>query len=230
MNKPAAWFPLYVDAWDADTRALDVAEDGAYGRLIRSYWRNGPPADDDAKLARIVGVTLPRWRKLRPAVAPFFTIGDGVWRNKRADLEREKAAERYAKAVERASAGGRAKAAKSGASSTLEAGRKHSTSRAIIHSVARGSDEPLAIRGRRSPTSEPEGSSPPAWQGPQDLRDLCVSKQGEDFTRSWLDVCGWQDVPEPMILAPGQLYADRLWRALRRELADRGISIGRKAA
>jgi hypothetical protein len=57
-DKPDAWMPLYIGDWDSGTRHLDCEQDGAYGRLVRHYWKNGPLPDDDAQLARIVGMPL----------------------------------------------------------------------------------------------------------------------------------------------------------------------------
>src|SRR3546814_11598817 len=54
------------------------------------YWRHGAPPDDDETLAAIARLPVPRWRKLRPVIAPFFTAIDGKWRQKRADEEMAK--------------------------------------------------------------------------------------------------------------------------------------------
>ena len=123
-EKPDAWMPLYIGDWDGDTMHLTCEEDGAYGRLIRSYWRNGPPADDDAKLARIVRMELRQWRRLRSTLVLFFTVEAGVWRHKRVDMELIRWTEKRERAIERARKGGEAKAASSrkiGASSTQQA-------------------------------------------------------------------------------------------------------------
>lgn len=112
-TKPDAWMPLYIGDWDGDTGHLDCEQDGAYGRLIRWYWRNGPLPDDDAALVRIMRMPLARWRKIRPIIAAFFQIADGVWRHKRQDEERDKWAKKRQGYIERSAAGGRAKAAKS---------------------------------------------------------------------------------------------------------------------
>ncbi len=101
--KPDAWMPLYIGDWDGDTAHLDCEQDGAYGRLIRHYWRNGPLADDDASLARIVRMDLKRWKKqIRPVLAPFFRIEHGLWNNNRADKEIVKWSGKKAAAAEKA--------------------------------------------------------------------------------------------------------------------------------
>lgn len=90
-GKPDIWMPLYVGDWDDRTRHLDCEQDGAYGRLVRHYWKNGPPPDDDAQLSRIVGMERPRWRKVRPILAAFFEIREGRWFHRRVEEELEKA-------------------------------------------------------------------------------------------------------------------------------------------
>lgn len=91
--RPDIWMPLYVGDWERKTKHLDCEQDGAYGRLIRHYWVNGPLPDDDASLARIVGMDRSRWRKTRGAVAPFFQIKEGKWFHERVEEELERAKE-----------------------------------------------------------------------------------------------------------------------------------------
>jgi len=226
-DKPDTWMPLYVSDWDASTRHLDVAEDGAYGRLVRFYWRNGPPPDDDAKLARIVGATLPRWLKMRATLAAFFAVGDGVWRHKRVELELERAAAAHARAVERARAGGRAKAAMERASSTPQACLENAHSQS--HTGRRASKKALLTSGRECADERAGGSSPPhAWLGPAEIREHVVQDRGEDYAGSWLDTCDWQDLPERMILTRTQIGAERLWRDFRKYLSEHDISVGLK--
>lgn len=91
MTEPRPWMPLYIADWEMDTAHLDCEQDGAYGRLVRWYWRNGPPPDDDGALARILRMDVRRWQKLRPVIAPFFRVGGGKWLHKRVDAERDRA-------------------------------------------------------------------------------------------------------------------------------------------
>lgn len=123
-DKPDAWMPLYVADWDAGTRRLTCEEDGAYGRLVRDYWKNGAPPDDDAQLARIVGVDRARWRRLRPVLEAFFVVADGRWTHRRVEAELAIWGEKRRRYIARAAAGGRAKAAlaQGGAGGGAEAG------------------------------------------------------------------------------------------------------------
>jgi uncharacterized protein YdaU (DUF1376 family) len=94
------WMPLYVGDYLAATRRLDTEQHGAYLLLIMDYWKQGPLPDCDCTLARIVVSTLDGWRRLRPAIEPFFQVRDGQWHHGRIDRERTKAGEQYAAVLE----------------------------------------------------------------------------------------------------------------------------------
>jgi uncharacterized protein YdaU (DUF1376 family) len=110
-EKVDAWMPLWIGAYLADTMNLSRDSHGGYLLLLFAYWRNkGPLVDDDEDLANIVKATAPgEWKKLRPRLAKFFTIEDGVWRHKRADEELAKAGVHKAAATTRGKAGAAAK-------------------------------------------------------------------------------------------------------------------------
>lgn len=77
--------PLFTDAYLADTRHLTAEEHGAYLLLLMYAWRTRGCAlrDDDRYLARVIGVSAYRWRRLKPVLMEFFTIEDGLWRQKK---------------------------------------------------------------------------------------------------------------------------------------------------
>jgi uncharacterized protein YdaU (DUF1376 family) len=106
-EKVDIWMPLYVAEWDLSTGHLTNEQDGAYGRLVRWYWREGgPPSDDDEELASIVRVDVKTWRKsLRPKLAKFFDIRDGKWWHSRVEATIDEWAARREKASIRASKG-----------------------------------------------------------------------------------------------------------------------------
>ncbi len=107
--------PIFTDAYLADTRHLTAEEHGAYLLLLMCAWRTRGCAlkDDDRFLARSVGVTLPRWRKLRPVMADFFTVEGGLWRQKKLTEVYKGVERRVAKNRANGAKGGRAKAARS---------------------------------------------------------------------------------------------------------------------
>ncbi len=123
--KPDTWMPLVIGDYLKDTTRLTTEQHGAYLLLIMSYWVDGPPLDDDEELAAITGLDAKGWRKNRPKLERFFRIEDGRWRHKRIDQELDRWSQKKAQYVARAAAGGRAKAAKSTASSTPQAASKH---------------------------------------------------------------------------------------------------------
>lgn len=106
--------PLFTDAYLADTRHLSTEEHGAYLLLLMCAWRTRGCAlkDDDRFLARLVGVSSHRWRRLKPVMSEFFDVSDGVWRQKKL-LDVYRGVEtRVAKSRANGARGGRAKAAK----------------------------------------------------------------------------------------------------------------------
>lgn len=85
--------PFYVGDYLRDTGRLSTEGHGAYMLLIMDYWTSGKPLpDDDTQLAAITKMTRSAWKKLRPIVAGFFQIADGLWRHKRIDDELANAA------------------------------------------------------------------------------------------------------------------------------------------
>lgn len=91
MRKTDAWLPLYVADYMTATTRLTTEQHGAYLLIIMDYWRNGPPPDDDAVLARVTGLTLARWKAHRPVIQSFFQLAGGMWHHKRIDTELLKA-------------------------------------------------------------------------------------------------------------------------------------------
>lgn len=73
MKKPPA-FPVYTKDFDTDERVLlmDLAEEGAYFRLLRLQWREGSIPADHASLAKILRVPVARVDKLWTALSACF--------------------------------------------------------------------------------------------------------------------------------------------------------------
>ena len=96
------YMPLWVDDYQRDTRHLTTEEHGAYLLLLMAAWAsptNSLPDDDDM-LARVAGVSLARWRKMKAIVMAFWSL-DGRskrWAQKRLKKERRLAVDRKAKA------------------------------------------------------------------------------------------------------------------------------------
>ena len=106
--------PLFTDAYLADTRHLTTEEHGAYLLLLMCAWRCTGCAleDNDKTLARIAGLSPTKWRRLKPVIVQFFTIEDGVWKQKKLQAVYSDVASRVARNKANGARGGRARAAK----------------------------------------------------------------------------------------------------------------------
>jgi uncharacterized protein YdaU (DUF1376 family) len=104
---------LYVSDYLGDTRHLSCEQHGAYLLLLMTMWNaDGSLPDDDAKLARIVGLSVKKWRTIRPEIMGFFTIADGVISHNRLTKEIQKSASKSESRASAGEAGGKAKALK----------------------------------------------------------------------------------------------------------------------
>lgn len=92
--------PMYWDAYLADTTHLTTEEHGAYMLLLAAMWRrNGSVPDDDKDNARILGLTVSKWRKVKARLAATiagFRVEDGtitqkklqeIWKNTQEKIE-----------------------------------------------------------------------------------------------------------------------------------------------
>jgi uncharacterized protein YdaU (DUF1376 family) len=110
MNKTDAWMPLWIGAYLGDTMRLTTIQHGAYLLLLMAYWRDRAPLpDDDDELRSITKASKEEWKKMRPVLAKFFRVDNGVWWHKRIERELEHASERNAKAKSKAKAGAQAR-------------------------------------------------------------------------------------------------------------------------
>ena len=99
-------FSIHLPDHVADTLHLSAEEHGCYMRLLFSYWRSGPPKDDNRILARIVGLSVDEWTEVRPMVESYFEVLHGKWLHWRTDDELSAAYE----AIEKSSRAGKAAA------------------------------------------------------------------------------------------------------------------------
>jgi uncharacterized protein YdaU (DUF1376 family) len=84
---------LWTDSYLADTRHLSTEEHGAYLLLLMAMWRSpdGWLEDDDHRLARMAGLGVKKWRRIRPALADMLKVENGRVSQKRLLEERERA-------------------------------------------------------------------------------------------------------------------------------------------
>jgi uncharacterized protein YdaU (DUF1376 family) len=109
----APYMQLYVGDYLGDTRHLTTEQHGAYLLLLMAMWSSdGTLPNDEAKLARMAGVGVAKWRKIGPDVMAYFVVDGGEITQKRLKKEREKWALKSSARREAGKRGGEAKAMK----------------------------------------------------------------------------------------------------------------------
>lgn len=99
MSKAPA-MPMYWDAYIADTTHLSTEEHGAYLLLLGAMWRrDGSVPDDDRDNARILGLTVAKWRKVKVRLDRFLIVENGmitqknlrkIWENTQEKIEKNR--------------------------------------------------------------------------------------------------------------------------------------------
>ncbi len=194
MSGAPSWMPFYPGDYIADTTHLTTEGHGAYCLLLWAAWRRGGSlVNDEKELARIVGLPLSRWRKLRAPIMAFFLISDTTLTHKRITKELEKAERLATRARENGKRGGRPKnnpVGFAGKPSGLILGSLDGTqtkARApVLQPQRRGSSEPLP--------SEPNGSDVPSLDPVKALFDFgrgilieagATDKQARSLVGKW---------------------------------------------
>lgn len=87
MSKAPA-MPIFIDAYLSDTTHLSTEEHGAYLLLLMAMWRrNGSVPDDNRDVARMVGLGLARWKKIKERLRPLLTFEQSQISQKRLKKE-----------------------------------------------------------------------------------------------------------------------------------------------
>jgi uncharacterized protein YdaU (DUF1376 family) len=112
MSK-APSMPMFWDAYLADTTHLSTEEHGAYLLLLAAMWRrDGSVPDDDKDNARILGLTVAKWRKIKARLEPFLVIENGCISQKNLQKIWKKTQEKISKNAQNGAKGGIAKSNK----------------------------------------------------------------------------------------------------------------------
>lgn len=73
-RRPPPWMALHIAPLLLDTEGMPTDAFGAYVRILCHMWVGGGQLpDDDRVLSRLAGVSLFKWRKLRPLVIAYLT-------------------------------------------------------------------------------------------------------------------------------------------------------------
>lgn len=92
--------PMFWDAYLADTTHLTTEEHGAYMLLLAAMWRrNGWVPDDDRDNARILGLTVAKWKRTKARLAAFLVFDGGqitqkkllkIWKNTQEKIDKNR--------------------------------------------------------------------------------------------------------------------------------------------
>lgn len=84
------------------------------------------------------------------------------------------------------------------------------------------------IEGPKSPSILSDAKND--FLGPKEVRQAFEAQLGDDWCRSYLDHCGWQDVPERALIPASRYAGQKLVREARSVLAKLGLTVLDKAA
>lgn len=77
MSRVNVWYPIFPADFTIDTAHLTPEQVGAYVRILNQAWRqSGRIKNDDRYLARIVGVSLQKWRRIKVEIESLFNTSD----------------------------------------------------------------------------------------------------------------------------------------------------------
>lgn len=215
------WMKFYPRDWRGDQalRVVSLAARGLWIEMISIMHEANPyghlmvgdqPLAESA-LARVVGSTVEEVQAL------LVELGDaGVFRRTRSGVIYSK---RMTDDHKRSKEGRKAK---------LEALEK-------TGKKSRPSSPPSRLPPTQRPEARVEVEGPKApstlydskndFLGPKDVRDSFVRAKGDEWVRSYVDPCAWQDVPERALIPKTPFAGNKLIREGRRVLAEHGLTV-----
>lgn len=158
------WFPR---DFIASTRAMSVAERGAYRELLDFQWEMGRLPADHERLARLLGCSVAEFEQWWPAIEGKFVRSGNQIFNKRMEEHRRKALSLKDIRAETGRKGGLARASRFASS-------KHEA-----NAIAIASDLPLAKIKHPSPSPSPEKDI-----NPKDSKDRDAPNESALWSRS----------------------------------------------
>ena len=144
--------PVGVDRYLADTAHLTLEEQGVHFRLQIYAWRSPGCClpDDDARLARMLGISLKRWTTLKPAVMALWNRKDGTWVNDQVAREHEFVTGKIEKKRAAGKLGGRPKSLPDndeGKASGSENGKQNESEPKPATATATATNTPIVPKG-----------------------------------------------------------------------------------
>jgi uncharacterized protein YdaU (DUF1376 family) len=219
------WYPWYFAIYEADAGHLSCLEDGAYRRLIDRYMRTQAPLpDDDAALARFVGLSLDEWLAIAPRIRPFFQARGGKLHNKRCNQELDKQDARSKTRSETARKGGLARQLKyreDSAQSKLSASSKQADGQLKSATGQDKTDTEGAEESRSNTLPLPETPSPPH------TRSTRVNGSGREDAASQFEIF-WQVYPRREGANPKKPAFKKFAAAIMRGVDPAAIILGAK--
>jgi uncharacterized protein YdaU (DUF1376 family) len=105
------WYPRYPSLWRAKTMHLTPFQEGCYLRLVDEYMETRQPLqDNDAALARIIGISVEEWlRDASGIVRAFFIPRKGMLFQDRCDIILREQDDRSRKQSEKSKKGAEAR-------------------------------------------------------------------------------------------------------------------------
>lgn len=105
------YLPWYAGDFLSATRGWSVTARGVYRELLDVQWGMGSVPAEPKRLREMIGATASEWRMAWPLVEGKFPVGtDGLRRNPRLEIHREKARQVSVKRAEAGRRGGQSKA------------------------------------------------------------------------------------------------------------------------
>jgi uncharacterized protein YdaU (DUF1376 family) len=217
---------MFWDAYLADTTHLSTEEHGAYLLLLAAMWRrNGWVPDDDRDNARILGLTVAKWKRIKDRLSPFLTFEDGhisqknllkIWKNTQ---------EKIAKNRQNGAKGGRPKDSKNNSLTKADGSNSVNPNESIPEPEPEPveKEEPKGSSKKKGSRLREDWSLPKAWgQWAVDhgMDELSVRREADRFGDYWRGVPGQKGV---------KLDWQATWRNwIRKSIEERAVKAKRK--
>lgn len=188
--------PMYWDAYLADTTHLTTEEHGAYLLLMAAMWRrNGFVPDDDRDNARIVGLSVQKWKAVKERLRPLLMFSDGSISQKKLLKTWESTREKIETNRANGMKGGRPKTSKNNGVAKANG----SVSVKPIKTIPEPEPE-LTLDGASAPSKTKRGSRlPDDWTLPGEWADWAVefgfpaghiAGEAAKFRDYWISISG----------------------------------------